>query len=429
MFESAGQCGGIPPTCVRKERPFGPISGDMKHHVEITTVGIINALGMGLDEVREGLFRGDQRGIRQSADYLPDRSCFVAPVEVPLPSCPPGLEKVWSRNAALSLAALDQIKDAIVEAIERYSPHRVGVVMGSSTSGIEEGERAVRSLAEREQLPECYSYPQQQMGTVSEVISRVLGVTGPSYTISTACSSSAKIFRAAINLIEGELCDCVVVGGFDSLCRLTTNGFSALELVSDEITNPFSKNRKGITIGEGGAIFLLERRDSTQVREDSICVAGVGESSDAYHISSPDPSGAGAVTAIRAALSQAQIGAADVDYINLHGTGTLHNDSMEARAIREVFSDEVPCSSTKPLVGHMLGASGATEAAFCWMVLRDSSHRLPPHIFDGVADPELPHLHLASPGARAKSPLKYALSNSFGFGGSNCAVVFRRGAP
>jgi 3-oxoacyl-[acyl-carrier-protein] synthase-1 len=299
--------------------------------------------------------------------------------------------------------------------------------MGSSTSGIEEGELAVRSRKESGVLPAGYRYAQQQMGSVSEVIARVIGAKGPSYTISTACSSSAKIFRAGRNLIEAEWCDAVIVGGFDSLCKLTTNGFSALELVSDEVSNPFSKNRKGITIGEGGALFILERAEEHRSSETSLYLAGVGESSDAYHISSPDPSGAGAVAAIRAALSQAGITADQVDYINLHGTGTSHNDSMEARAIREIFSQDVQCSSTKPLVGHMLGASGATEAAFCLMTMTDTDNRLPPHIYDGVMDPELPPLNLIPLGAKARKPVKYALSNSFGFGGSNCAVVFRRG--
>jgi 3-oxoacyl-[acyl-carrier-protein] synthase-1 len=218
-----------------------------------------------------------------------------------------------------------------------------------------------------------------------------------------------------------------VVGGFDSLCKLTTNGFSALELVSDEVTNPFSKNRKGITIGEGGALLVLERHDEAQLDDTVVCIAGVGESSDAYHISSPDPEGRGAIAAIKAALAQARVEPNEIGYINLHGTGTPHNDSMEARAVSAVFSSDVPCSSTKPLVGHMLGASGATEVAFCWMVLSDSGNRLPPHIFDGALDPDLPALALVKPESLADRPIRYALSNSFGFGGSNCAVVLRRG--
>jgi 3-oxoacyl-[acyl-carrier-protein] synthase-1 len=399
----------------------------MKHNVAVTAVGLLNALGTGLDQVAENLFRGEQSGIISSERYIPQRTCFVAPVRGEVPNCPPNLADVWSRNAALSLAALTQIKAQVRAVIARYGGDRVGVVMGSSTSGIEEGELAVRARRECGVLPKEYCYPQQQMGSVSEVIARVTGAKGPAYTISTACSSSAKIFRAGLNLIEAEWCDAVIVGGFDSLCKLTTNGFSALELVSDEVTNPFSKNRKGITIGEGGALFILERASQQELSERMVYVAGVGESSDAYHISSPDPSGAGAVTAIRAAISQAGITPDQIDYINLHGTGTLHNDSMEARAIRAIFSEHVPCSSTKPLVGHMLGASGATEAAFCFMAMMDDEGRLPPHMFDGVMDLELPPLNLVPPGAKALAPVRYALSNSFGFGGSNCAVVLRRG--
>jgi 3-oxoacyl-[acyl-carrier-protein] synthase-1 len=399
----------------------------MKHTVAITAVGVLNALGAGLRGVSDGLFAGDQGGIVYSADFLVESSCYVAPVRVSLPPCPLGFQDVWSRNAALSLAVLEQIRDQVTAAIERFGAERVGVVMGSSTSGIEEGENALRYRATSGILPEGYSYPRQQMGTVSEIVSKALGARGPSYCVSTACSSSAKVFKSACNLISSGLCDCVVVGGFDSLCKLTTNGFSALELVSDEVTNPFSKNRKGITIGEGGALLVLERHDEAQLDDTVVCIAGVGESSDAYHISSPDPEGRGAIAAIKAALAQARVEPNEIGYINLHGTGTPHNDSMEARAVSAVFSSDVPCSSTKPLVGHMLGASGATEVAFCWMVLSDSGNRLPPHIFDGALDPDLPALALVKPESLADRPIRYALSNSFGFGGSNCAVVLRRG--
>jgi 3-oxoacyl-[acyl-carrier-protein] synthase-1 len=202
------------------------------------------------------------------------------------------------------------------------------------------------------------------------------------------------------------------------------NGFSALELVSDEITNPFSKNRKGITIGEGGALFLLLRSADSQ--QSRLRIAGVGESSDAYHISSPDPSADGAVTAISRALAEAGIHPEDVDYVNLHGTGTVHNDAMEAVAIHRVFSGMIPCSSTKPLVGHMLGASGAIEVAFSCMALEDPERRIPPHCWDGHVDPELPALGLVSVGERFLRPPQAILSNSFGFGGSNCAVVVVR---
>ena len=218
----------------------------------------------------------------------------------------------------------------------------------------------------------------------------------------------------------------MLTGGFDSLCRLTVNGFSSLELVSDEVTNPFSVNRKGITIGEGGAIFLLERATRDGIG-DEVVVAGIGESSDAYHISSPDPSGAGAAAAISEALRDGGVLAQEVDYINLHGTGTPHNDLMEATAVRTLFSEEIPCSSTKSLVGHTLGASGAIEAAFSWMVLTDTKRRLPPHRFDGHFDPAMPALNLVPQGTVCSSDARVVLSNSFGFGGSNCALVLTRG--
>jgi len=399
----------------------------MKSHAVISAVGVLNALGEGIECVSARLFSGDQSRITRSDAFVPGKSVYVGRVRESLPECPAALARLWSRNAALSLAILQQVERSVREAILRYGADRVGVVMGSSTSGIEEGEVALRIRASQGALPAEYSYLRQVMGTVSDIIALSLGATGPSYTISTACSSSAKVFRAARGLIQSGVCDCVVVGGVDSLCKLTLNGFSALELVSDEITNPFSKNRKGITIGEGGAIFLVERCRDKDLTDETISIAGVGESSDAYHISSPDPSAGGAIAAIRAALRQADARPEEIDYVNLHGTGTVHNDAMEARAIREVFSASTPCSSTKPLVGHTLGASGANEVAFCWMALRDPARRLPPHLFDGERDPELPSLHLVNEGETLRHQPRYALSNSFGFGGSNCAVILKRG--
>ncbi len=393
----------------------------------LSAVGVVNALGRDCVSVAERLFAGDQSGIRSMGGFVPDRECFVGAVDDPLPSAPEGLNWVWSRNAALSLIALQQIEGAVRTAIDRYGAQRLGVVLGSSTSGIDQGEAAVRGRNQDGNLPDGYNYCQQQMGAVSDVVSELTGARGPSYTISTACSSSAKVFRAALNLIRSGVCDCVITGGFDSLCKLTLNGFSALELVSDEITNPFSKNRKGISIGEGGALFLLERVEPAALTAQSVCICGVGESSDAYHISSPDPEAKGAIAAIRSAVGHSGVSIEAIDYVNLHGTGTLHNDAMESRAMRAVFPESVPASSTKPLVGHMLGASGATEVAFCWMALRDPHHRLPPHIFDGVRDPELPPIRFVSVGERSETPLRFVLSNSFGFGGSNCAIVLGRG--
>jgi 3-oxoacyl-[acyl-carrier-protein] synthase-1 len=262
----------------------------MKQQVAITAVGVVSALGATLDGVREGLFRGDQGGIVRSAGLIPGRECFVASVREVLPTCPKGLEKMWSRNVALTLMALRQIEGRVAAAIDKYGRDRIAIVIGSSTSGISEVESVVRAHCEGRAAPAPYNYRQQQMGTVSLVLSQVLGVVGPSYTISTACSSSGKVFRAARNLLRAGLADCVITGGIDSLCGLTIQGFSSLQLVSDHVTNPFSKNRSGITIGEAAALFVLERSDVVS-GERPVIVRGVGESSDAYHISSPDPCG------------------------------------------------------------------------------------------------------------------------------------------
>jgi 3-oxoacyl-[acyl-carrier-protein] synthase-1 len=237
--------------------------------------------------------------------------------------------------------------------------------------------------------------------------------------VSTACTSSAKAFSSARRLLSAGLCDAVLVGGVDTLCGLTLNGFGALESLSQGLCNPSSKNRDGINIGEGAALFLMSREPGP------VAVLGIGESSDAYHISGPDPEGRGAELAMRQALMQA--GVLQVDYLNLHGTATVQNDQMENTVVHRVLGSEVPCSSTKPLVGHMLGAAGATEAAFCWMLLTESKATpLPPHAWDGVADPALPQLMLSSKGD-APRRCQVVASNSFAFGGNNACLVLGRG--
>jgi 3-oxoacyl-[acyl-carrier-protein] synthase-1 len=212
--------------------------------------------------------------------------------------------------------------------------------------------------------------------------------------------------------------DAVLAGATDTLCGLTTNGFSALQVVSDEITNPFSRNRNGITLGEGSALFLVTREAG------GIQLCGVGESSEAHHMSAPDPDGAGAEAAMRAALQDAGVEPHAIAYVSLHGTGTALNDAMECRAITRTFPSPPPCSSAKPLVGHTLGAAGAVEAGFCWLMLRQQeagSLALIPHAYDGQRDPELAAIPLASKGMRV--PTGPLLSNAFGFGGNNCSLV------
>jgi 3-oxoacyl-[acyl-carrier-protein] synthase-1 len=257
----------------------------------------------------------------------------------------------------------------------------------------------------------------------AEFIADYLQTKGPVYSISTACSSSGKVFASARGLLDQDLCDVVIVGGADSLCELTLNGFKALEALADERCNPFSSNRKGINIGEGAAIFLLSREPR------GVLLAGVGESSDAFHMTAPQPQGEGAQQAMNAALTEAQLDAGAIDYINLHGTGTRLNDEMECNAVYSLFGSHVPASSTKPLTGHTLGAAGAIEAGLCWLLLNNANVcEVAPHIYDGEFDPAFNKLSLCET-ATTQGSVNFAMSNSFAFGGSNVSVILGRIAP
>jgi 3-oxoacyl-[acyl-carrier-protein] synthase-1 len=316
---------------------------------------------------------------------------------------------------------LDEIAEPVREAIGRFGPDRIAVVLGTSTAGIAEGGDAVAAHRRTDAWPLGFSYNQQELGNLARHAACHLGVTGPAYTISTACSSSAKAFASARRLIRAGLADAAVVGGADTLSRMTLNGFHAIEALSPTHCNPFSENRDGITIGEGAAAFLLQPGDGP------VRLLGVGETSDAHHVSAPPPDGAGAAAAMRQALADAGLSPDDIGYVNLHGTGTPLNDAAESQAMAAVFGRAVPASSTKPMTGHMLGAAGACEAAFLWLTLspaHNPDRLLPPHLWDGAAMPDLPRLNLVAIGNRLpRSAPAAMLSNSFGFGGSNAALV------
>ena len=380
-------------------------------------LGIVNALGKDPDSVRRGLYAGSTAGMRERSDLIPGRSVRVGAAEEPAP-LETGMERYASRNNRLLRTAVMQIRPQLDTAIARYGAKRIGVVLGTSTAGIGEGERAVAARMQSGAFPADYDYLQQELSSTSEYLRRTLGLGGPAWTLSTACTSSAKALASGQRLLASGLSDAVIVGGVDSLCRLTLNGFAALESVSRGLCNPMSRNRDGINIGEGAAVFLMSREPGPVV------VLGVGESSDAYHISGPDPEGRGAELAMRQAL--AGVDAAAVDYLNLHGTATPQNDMMESHAVQRVFGSEVPCSSTKPLVGHTLGAAGAMELAFCWLLLTEpGAAPLPPHVWDAAADPALASLRLTKTGETRHC--RTAASNSFAFGGNNICVLLGRG--
>lgn len=391
-------------------------------------MGIVNALGCGQEEVLGNLLAGVRP--LQACDWIPGKPTVTAPVCAALVPVPPALLPWRSRNLQLALTALSQIETAIRAAIAHYGSQRIAVVVGTSTSGIAEGEQAVAALHQSGQRPADFHYRQQEIGNLSGLLARYLGLGGPAYTLSTACSSSAHALGSARRLIASGLADAVVVGGADSLCRLTLNGFSTLESISTTPSVPFSRHRNGINIGEGAAFFLLTR-ELLGADAKPVELLAVGASSDAHHISAPDPEGKGAEAAIRQALQQAQLPAEAVTYVNLHGTGTPLNDAMEAAVIHRLFPHQPPCSSSKGQIGHTLGAAGASEAALCWLVLQEKGkdYSLPPHLWDGVADESIPALRLVQTGERFSSGQQQViLSNSFAFGGNNAAVLLTMGA-
>jgi 3-oxoacyl-[acyl-carrier-protein] synthase-1 len=386
----------------------------------LAALGLVNALGNGREQVLANLLAGSAPGLRPQPGWLPAGEAVVGTVEGELPAWPGHLAAWSSRNNRLLLAALGQIEAEVDDAIERFGRDRVAVVLGSSTSGIREGERALAAVRGGAEVPAGYHYRQQEIGAPAESLARLLGLDGLAVTLSTACSSSAKAFASARNLLDMDLCDAVLVGGVDSLCRLTLNGFGALDSLAAGRCRPFDAARDGINIGEAAALFLLTREPAP------IRLLGVGEAADAHHISAPHPEGLGAEAAMRAALAEAGLSPGQIDYINLHGTATPQNDAMESRAVSRVCGETVPCTSTKALTGHTLGAAGATEVALCWLLLSELNRDrvLPAQAATEKVDEALAPINLLRQAAAlpAGRPLRM-LSNSFAFGGSNCAVI------
>lgn len=390
--------------------------------VFLNDLGVVCPLGSGAQAVLANLLAGDRSGLVMDEQLRPGRPCPVGRVRDALVNVPAELALFDSRNARLLLTAAAQIGDSVEALKQRYGAARIGIVLGTSTSGIHRGEEALRALAQKGALPADFHYRQQALDSCAPLLARALGVSGPAWTLSTACSSSANALLSARRMMALGLADAVIAGGADSLCALTVQGFSALEAVSDAPCNPFSVHRDGINIGEAAALFTVTREPGP------IALLGGAASSDAHHISAPEPHGRGAIVAIEAALADAGVAPDAVDYLNLHGTATRQNDAMESRAVQAVFGGRGPAaSSTKALTGHTLGAAGALEAAFCWLLLSagNPDQVLAPHCWDGHVDPELPALDLVEPG-RCSARLDVCLSNSFAFGGNNVALVVGR---
>lgn len=385
----------------------------------LNTMGILCSIGDSKKAVKENLL-SLRTNIKMTDQFSLGESLPLGLCHGELPAIPLADKKWQSRNNQFALAVLKQIEGDVLAAIKSYGANRVGVVIGTSTSGIAENERAIKEGVGTGEMSNDYDL--QEMGATAQFIGEVLGVGGPVYGVSTACSSGAKALASARRLIRLGVCDAVIAGGVDTLCQLTVEGFSSLQAVSNSRCNPFSEKRTGINIGEGAALFLIS---SVPL---GVELTGVGEGSDAYHISAPDPSGSGAIKCMSDALNDAGIVASEVGYVNLHGTGTQLNDAMESKAMHHVFGESTFCSSTKPFTGHTLGAAGAVEAGICWIMLEnnDGEELLPVHIWDGVNDTSLPNINLVMPKSKHNESIRYVLSNSFAFGGNNISLLLGR---
>ena len=388
----------------------------------LNDLGIVCSLGLTREEVLYNVFNAPHTGIRSSTDFCDGIALSVGQITADIVKDETLSLLERSRTNYLLLAALGQIRPAVDEAIEKYGHERIGVLVGTCTSGILESEIAFRYHAEHGVFPENFHYAQQELGSSASMLASLLGLRGPAYAHSNACASSAKALISAARLIRMGVCDAVLAGGVDSLSTFVLSGFMSLEAVSFERSSPMSVNRRGINIGEGAALFLMSRKSS------SVALCGWGETTDGYHISAPEPSGKSAKEAMLMAIARAGIKSHDIDYVNMHGTATLQNDAMEAKIIHEVFGSRVAVSSTKPMTGHTLGAAGAIEAALCWLIMQDDNPQgmLPAHLWDSQADPLLPQLNLTMEGSSIGRPLKWCLSNSFAFGGSNATLVLGR---
>ena len=380
----------------------------------VTGYSNLNALGSSRAEILAALAAG-RSGLGPPAES-PGFETAVGAVTAALPELPAALAPWSTRLARMVAALLADLDEPLRRARERWPAERIGVVLGTSTAGVNATENAYQEYVAHGTLPFDYDFRRQHtFGALLYVVSGLTGARGPMWVTSTACTSSAKPLASAQRLIAADIIDAAIVGGVDTLCSLTLRGFHALQLLSRQPCRPFSSQRAGISLGEGGALALVEREG-----EPIVLIEGVGETSDAYHISAPHPEGRGARDAMAAALTQAGCRPDEVDHINAHGTGTPLNDSAEAKAIGALFGDRVPVVSTKGYTGHTLGAAGAIEFAFAAYAIEEGW--IPPSLHAAPLDPGLA---LNVPATLTRGRFRRVLSNAFAFGGSNVSVLVR----
>jgi 3-oxoacyl-[acyl-carrier-protein] synthase-1 len=390
--------------------------------IYLNDLGLLCATGSSKAEVLKRLLAGDRSGLIETDEFSLGHNVILGQITCQLPAIDPKYSVYRCRNNQLLLAALSQIGKTVDEMIAKFGGDRIGIVLGTSTSGVRNTELALAWQDKNGALPDGFHYKQQQMGAGADFIASYLGINGPAYTVSTACSSSGKAFASARRMIKLGICDAVIVGGADSLCSLTVNGFTALESLSTGLCKPFGLNRDGINIGEAVCLFILSKEPG------EVELKGIGATSDAYHFSAPDPAGTAVIRAMQQALDDAGKTPDNIDYLNLHGTATVLNDVMESKAVNALFGAGIAASSSKGMTGHTLGAAAALELAFCWLLLKrnDKQGALIPNVNDDEADSELAPLNLVEKGMVLGRKINTCQSNSFAFGGNNLSIVISR---
>lgn len=390
----------------------------MSQRFYIQDYGLCNAMGEDKASIAHNWSNNTSPGMLRSDAYYEQHPTMLGTVTATLPEIPETLTEYKSRNNQLLLQALEQIKDNVELLRQQYGNDRIAIVLGTSTSGVVQAEKALKTFFADNVIPEDYHFKQQDMRSGADFLQQYLDLSGPVLTISTACSSSGNAFTTARRLMRGGFCDAAIVGGADSLCQTTVQGFNALKSVSPDTCQPFSQNRKGINIGEASALFIISQEPA------DIELYAVGCSSDAHHISAPEPTGKGAIAAMQHALSQTALDLQRIDYINLHGTATLLNDAMESSAIHSLFGEATLCSSTKSLTGHTLGAASATELGLCTLLLDKNINlnTVPAQSWDRQYDPELKPINISS-NSNSQHDVRVCMSNSFAFGGNNTSLI------
>ncbi len=376
----------------------------------------LNALGNTADEIFRSIIAG-QCGITMESRIFRDAEFPVAEIQTLDEHLPDKIESFRNRCCAIAFACLNRLSGMIDILKQQYSPSRIGMVCATSASGTNEVERQWRDNGDF-RIDYHHTHIFQ---SVAKCLQTYFDLQGPVFSVSTACSSSANAMKSAMHLLNSGICDAVITGGVDALCNTTYYGFQSLQIMDSTPCKPFDRNRKGLSLGEGAAFFILSRdRNALHREDDALKVCGIGTSSDAYHMTAPDPDGRGARMAMLKALDAAGISASDVDYINLHGTGTPLNDLVESQSVQRIFGSETPCSSTKGYTGHLLGAAAAVESAICLKVLQTGI--LPANLNLTDPDPEI-EINLVTASTR-KSRIYFVLNNSFAFGGNNTSIVF-----